>query len=173
MLRKPARALTAPLAIMAALAIPGIAAAEGPGYDGRADALVVTREGTPQTQTTDQQVGLVVFGRGFRGGSAVTLQVGAAGEQTAVADSTGALRAEVDAAPGTTIAAVGQSPSGSTWTLLGSVPSTHANRVPQALAGALLGLLGVFGLISPVLMRMAYWGRGRPVFYRPAHGSNR
>src|SRR5436190_11528786 len=111
LLRNPRRSARALLPLVAAavlFATPGVACAEGPGYDGRADALVLKWQG--EQPSADAPAALEVFGRGFRGGSEVSLRVGAQTEQTALADATGAVRLLVDsgAQAGTTISAVGQ-----------------------------------------------------------------
>ena len=147
------------LAILAALVLvltPGIAAAEGPGYGGKADKLTLKRQDRQQGKTKDRPTELTVFGAGFRGGSKVELRIGSGAEEEAVADETGALRVSLsrDAPVGTTIVAVGQTPSGSAWTLLGSVPAEEASTGTPNLTSWIIAALGVLGLAGGLAPRL-------------------
>ena len=153
-------------AVLGALVSPGAALADGPGYGGTADALTVQWQ-SPADAGTD---GLAVYAVGFRGGSPVNLRVGSTAEQAVTADAAGALRVLVvngvtpAAAPtpettvlpvaagtagklstGTSVLAVGQTPTGDLRTLVGSVPPLSAGRGVQDLAlwaGAAAALAG-------------------------------
>ncbi|MEU4221368.1 hypothetical protein [Actinoplanes sp. NPDC026623] len=145
------------------LTAPGAALADGPGYGGTADSLTV------QWQRAAADEGLAVYAVGFKGGSPVNLRVGAAAEQTVVADAAGALRVLVVSAAtptpaptpdttvlpvaggaaghlssGTSVLAVGATPAGMIRTLIGSVPPAEAgwgiqDVVPWGGAAAALG----------------------------------
>jgi len=139
-------ALVAVVATLVVLGTPDLAAAEGPGYDGRTGDLVLKWQDEKPGQAADNSSGLKVFGRGFRGGSKVTLRVGSGIEKTGMADTTGAVSLVVDAGahPGSTIVAVGQTPSGSAWTLVGYVPAAQASGGPQSyVTPVVLALAGV------------------------------
>ncbi|MET8149510.1 hypothetical protein ACIBSW_38460 [Actinoplanes sp. NPDC049668] len=141
-------------AALGAFTGPGAALADGPGYGGTADALTV--QWRPRAADGD---GLAVYALGFKGGSPVNLRVGAAAERTVVADAAGALRVLVvsAAAPapaptpdttvlpvtdgstgklssGTSVLAMGTTPTGMKRTLVGSVPPEQAGRGIQDLA---------------------------------------
>lgn len=164
--RRSSPALLAVVVALVVLATPGVAAAEGPGYDGRADRLVLKWRENAADRAQERARGLEVFGRGFRGGSEVTLRVGAGVERTAVADATGTVSLVVDehAHPGATIVAVGQAPSGTAWTLLGSVPSEGATSGPNVLvtvAVAAMGVLALAGMLVQGRVQRRGKGQGR------------
>ncbi|UQU62405.1 hypothetical protein COUCH_25640 [Couchioplanes caeruleus] len=142
-------------ALLGAVVSPGVALADGPGYGGTADALTVQWQ-QPADAGGD---GLAVYAVGFRGGSPVNLRVGAAAERSVIADASGALRVLVVAgatpapAPtvdttvlpvgagsaarlstGTSVLAVGKTPTGALRTLVGSVPPPTTGRGVQDLA---------------------------------------
>ncbi|WP_199512051.1 hypothetical protein [Nucisporomicrobium flavum] len=155
-------------ALLGAVVSPGVALADGPGYGGTADALTVQWK-QPAGADTDGD-GLAVYAVGFRGGSPVNLRVGAAAERSVIADASGALRVLVVAgatpapAPtvdttvlpvgagsaarlstGTSVLAVGKTPTGALRTLVGSVPPPTTGRGVQDLApwaGAVAALAG-------------------------------
>jgi MYXO-CTERM domain-containing protein len=155
-LRRSGRLLLAG-AVLAAVAAPAPARADGPGYGGTADALTV--------QWEDQSAALAVYAVGFRGGSTVHLRVGASPERAVTADPSGALRLVVGAvagasadmtvlpmpdattgrlSPGTSVLVAGQTPTGALRTLVGAVPppaasTGPADMVPWAAAVAMLG----------------------------------
>lgn len=130
-----------------ALFAPAPARADGPGYGGDADSLTVRWQ--PASGAAGE--GLAVYAVGFRGGSAVKLRVGAAGEQAVKADPSGALRILVVKAAGitaraselpvleaaagrlsagTSVLAVGETPAGDRRTLVGAVPPPAAGAGP-------------------------------------------
>ena len=158
-------------ALLGAVGSPGAALADGPGYGGTADALTVQWQ-SPADAGKD---GLAVYAVGFRSGSAVNLRVGATAEQAVTADVAGALRvlvvggvtpvpaptADTTVLPvgastagglstGTSVLAVGETPTGALRTLVGSVPPPAAGwgvrdlapwaAAAAALAGAALWL---------------------------------
>jgi MYXO-CTERM domain-containing protein len=158
---------------LGALAGPGAALAEGPGYGGNADTLTV------QWQRPTSGEGLGVYALGFKGGSPVSLRVGAAAEQSIVADAAGALRVLVVSAastpapaptPDTTVLpvtggaagglasgmsvlAVGTTPAGAMRTLVGSVPPAEAGWGIQDVAP--------WGAAAAVLGGAVFWSRRR------------
>ncbi|MEU7907607.1 hypothetical protein [Actinoplanes sp. NPDC049118] len=160
--------------VFGVLTAPGVALADGPGYGGTADALTVQW----QPRAADDE-GLAVYALGFKGGSPVSLRVGAAAERTVVADAAGALRVLVvnaASAPapastpdttvlpvtdgstsrlssGTSVLAVGKTPAGMTRTLVGSVPPAEAGRGIQDVA--------MWGGAAAVLGAAVLWSRRR------------
>jgi hypothetical protein len=146
------------------LATPGVAAAEGPGYGGKADKLILKRE-KQAGKAKDTSGEVTAFGVGFRGGSKVALRVGSGADSDAIADELGTLRVPVTGAavPGTTIIAVGQTPSGSAWTLVGSVPSEETSGGLRGFASWIIAGLGVLGLSGGFV----------PALRRRRQGSNR
>lgn len=160
-------------AVVAIAGLPGQALAEGPGYGGTADQLGVVwwtaddaagtaAEATAATAEPAQTDAIVVSGVGFLAGSEVILRIGDQTEFAAVVDATGAVRTVVDLQAvdttvdsGTSVLAVGTTPSGTTLTLVGFVPPRSTIPGRQSLTGqlAILGLLlaALFGgLIPPV-----------------------
>jgi hypothetical protein len=163
--------LLAAVGALAVLLAPGVAVAEGPGYGGSADALTVQWQDESGDRTADG-ASLAVYAVGFRAGSAVELRVGSAAERTVTTDASGAVRvllvgsvraaharppegmvvlpldpSSVDRlAPGTSVQAIGRTPSNSTRALVGAVPPAPAGNGPQDfvlwafVAGALLAL---------------------------------
>jgi hypothetical protein len=144
-------------AVLAAVAAPAPARAEGPGYGGTADALTVRWE---------ESAAVAVYAVGFRGGSTVQLRVGASQERAVTTDPSGALRLVVGRtaaqvgpdttvlplpeattgrlSPGTSVLVAGQTPTGALRTLVGAVPPPAASWgpadvVPWATVAALLG----------------------------------
>lgn len=158
---------------------------QGPGYGGDADGLEVTwkepkskamaAEPPPvpsggdggSTPTADPErlameaadVTLQVDGIGFRGLSEVAIQFGSEPPTVVRADQTGTMAASFPATeaadPGTTVVAVGRSPSGATRTLVGSVP-------PLAFGTDLMGLVPWLVAIPVVLIAIAALMRRRP-----------
>ena len=132
------------------VAPPGVAVAEGPGYGGTADQLSVR-------WSTTQAVGaaLTVSGVGFRAGSSVALRVGDTVEELVIADATGAVTAgtAVTEAVGSSIIAVGQTPSGSTLTLVGFVPSPATGDGTRSLSTWVLPALGIVAIAGVLLGR--------------------
>ncbi|MFI5495087.1 hypothetical protein [Actinoplanes sp. NPDC051859] len=158
-------------AVLGAFLAPSAALADGPGYGGTADALTVQWQ-PPAGATGD---GLAVYAVGFKAGSAVNIRVGSDPERPVVADPAGALRVLVlvaSATPtpastpdttvltaaagavgrlasGTSVLAVGETPTGVLRTLVGSVPPPDSGRglqdiAPWAGAAALLSSLVVW-----------------------------
>jgi MYXO-CTERM domain-containing protein len=148
--------LAAATATLVLTGTPGVAAAEGPGYGGKADKLILKREQAAPGKPKDPNGEVAVFGVGFRGGSKVTLRVGSGGDSDAVTDEVGTLHVLVTAqvVPGTTIIAVGQTPSGSAWTLVGSVPSDQTSKGPRDFTSWIIGGLGLLGLAGAFLPRL-------------------
>ena len=118
------------------------------GSGGRGTGVVV-----PRAAVTPQGSGLHVGGVGFRGLSTVTVRVGSQPVFLARVDSTGTL--SVTAPPsagdaisaGTSVVALGRSPSGTSKTLVGSVPprpngTGPVDLVPWIALAALVGLIG-------------------------------
>lgn len=144
--------LVAGLVIALTLGAPAVAHAEqGPGYGGDADSLNVSWNepkskamaagpppvpsgGSGEAELTDPErlamsgdsATLRIDGIGFRGLSEVDIQFGSEDPVAVRADGTGTVVADFPAtdaaAPGTTVVAIGRSPSGATRTLVGSVP---------------------------------------------------
>jgi hypothetical protein len=154
--RRSLPGLLAAAVTLVLLASPGVAAAEGPGYGGKADKLVLKRKDKQQGKGSDSAGELAVFGVGFRGGSKITLRIGSGEDKAAVADESGALRVLVNgsAHAGTTIVAVGQTPSGSAWTLVGSVPSEEAASGPQDFTSWIIAGLGALALAGGFAARL-------------------
>ena len=141
------RLLAVAVACGVALA-PGVAVAEGPGYGGTADQLSVQWQAADSAST-----GLSVSGDGFRAGSEVVLRAGNATEEAVTADDVGAVRAVITEAAGTTsqaagasIIAVGQTPGGSTLTLVGFVPASFRGGGFRSLSTWVLPGLGIIAL---------------------------
>ena len=150
-------------ALLGAVGFQGAALADGPGYGGTADALTV------EWQAEDASAeGLAVYALGFRGGSPVSLRVGAAPTTTVTADLSGAVRvlvvnesaatpaaATADAAvlpveqvssgrfaAGMVVSAVGKTPAGVIRNLVGAIPPAEAGAGVQDVArwGAVVAL---------------------------------
>ena len=145
------RLTTAALAgiMLGAVAAPGAALADGPGYGGTADALTV------QWRESSE---LAVFAVGFKGGSPIRLRVGSATERTMAADDAGALRLtvlEAGQVTGTSVVAMGRTPAGALRTLLGSVPPRATAIGPADVApwGA--------GTVAAAAGVLAFMRRGR------------
>jgi len=118
------------------------------GSGGRGTGVVA-----PRAAVTRQGSGLHVGGVGFRGLSTVTVRVGSQPVFLARVDSTGTL--SVTAPPsaadaisaGTSVVALGRSPSGTSKTLVGSVPPRPNGTGPVDLVPwvALAALVALFG----------------------------
>jgi hypothetical protein len=131
-LRKVGLVLAA--AVIGAGLAPMPASADGPGYGGDADALSILWGSDARTSD------VAVYAGGFRGGSAVRVQVGADGKSV-TADPYGTvdllLSAVVtsDAAvTGATVLVTGHGPTGQARTLVGAVP-------PKATGSGMIELL--------------------------------
>ncbi len=179
------KGLLAALVIVLTLGAPAIAHADqGPGYGGDADSLNVSwqepenqamaagpppvpsgQDGTGSVRDPERMAmsagasSLRVDGIGFRGLSEVVIQFGSEDPVAVRADQTGTVLADFPAtevaAPGTTVVAIGRSPSGATRTLIGSVP-------PLAHGADLMGLVPWL-LAAPVaLIALAALLRRRP-----------
>jgi hypothetical protein len=180
--------LVAAVGALAVLLAPGVAAAEGAGYGGNADALTVRWQDQSGNRTADG-ASLAVYAVGFRAGSAVAVRVGSAAERTVTTDASGAVRILLvssvaaahapAAAPegtvvlpldtssvdrlsaGTSVQAVGRTPSNSTRALVGAVPPPPAGNGPQDLvlwafvAAALLALGGFAWRAGPLGLVLA------------------
>jgi hypothetical protein len=118
------------------------------GSGGRGAGVVVPR-GTVTAQGSDLHVG----GVGFRGLSVVSVRVGSRPAFLARVDSTGTLSvlappSAADAiSAGTSVVALGRAPSGTSKTLVGSVPprpngTGPVDLVPWVALAALIGLVG-------------------------------
>lgn len=183
--------LVAALVLMLTLGMPAIAHAEqGPGYGGDADSLDVTWKepkdkamaaGPPPVPSGEsgsadlpdpermamsaESASLRVDGVGFRGKSEVVIQFGSEDPIAVRADQTGTVVADFPAtdaaAPGTTVVAIGRSPSGATRTLVGSVP-------PLPHGVDLMGLVPWLIAAPVALIALAALGRRRP--QKQAHG---
>jgi hypothetical protein len=160
------------LALAAACGValaPGVAVAEGPGYGGTADQLSVQWQAADPASTE-----LSVSGVGFRAGSQVVLRAGDATEEAVTADEVGAVRAVITDATSTTpqtagasIIAVGQTPGGSTLTLVGFVPASSRSGGFRSLSTWVLPGLGIVALCGGGLARVFARVRGA------RHGSKR
>jgi hypothetical protein len=102
---------------------------------------------------------LRVDGIGFRGLSEVVIQFGSQDPVAVRADQTGTVVADFPAtdaaAPGTTVVAIGRSPSGATRTLVGSVP-------PLPHGVDLMGLVPWLIAAPVALIALAALARRRP-----------
>lgn len=152
--------------VLALIASPSVA--DGPGYGGTADRLTVTwtedrvtAAGAGGAATRGGPV-LRVTGLGFRGGSSVAVQVGDQGTSYTRVDQVGELRVWVRtgpeaSVPGTSVLAVGRASSGTTRTLIGSVPPPPQGTSPtsRVLAVAVAGcvLAGVARALRAVRSR--------------------
>ncbi len=138
------------------LVTPGVAAAEGPGYGGKADRLILKKKAKDPAKPKESGAELAVFGVGFRAGSQVTLRVGSGADATVHADETGALRVQLNGQTpaGTTIVATGQTPSGSAWTLLGSVPADEPSGGRRDFTSWIVAALGVLALAGGFVPRL-------------------
>ena len=157
----------------------GAAHAEGPGYGGNAGDLTVkwteTSEaisaappdvpGQGETGPDPNKIGLqdanqalTILGMGFRASTAVRIQVGDIANVERKSDQTGTLALDVPAAevgpdaPGASVLATGLSPSGTTRTLVGSVPPKPSGVGPQNIIPWIAGVFAVGAL--------AYAGQG-------------
>ena len=166
---------------------------EGPGYDGRAHSLAVKHRkadrdnpgkgnagkdtaGRGNAGKDKDDVGkraegdaLVVTGRGFRGGSTVRLRIGDGAEATAIADAAGEIRLLLDPGqrPGATVVAVGQTPSGSAMTLVGSVPrDSETGGTPTAVV-VIVAALGLLALAGGMVWRADRRGEIREPIFLP------
>jgi hypothetical protein len=101
---------------------------------------------------------LLIDGIGFRGLSEVVIQFGSEDPVAVRADQTGTIEATFPAteasAPGTTVVAIGRSPSGATRTLVGSVPplphGTNLMGMVVWVVVAPIALVAVAGLLRRV-----------------------
>ncbi|MBT8226326.1 MAG: hypothetical protein HKP61_11335 [Dactylosporangium sp.] len=146
--------------MLAALLTPSAAVAEGPGYGGNAHQLGV------RWKSKKSKKRIVIAGVGFRAHSRVLLRMGDADERRAVADETGTVRAVVDTgeqrarlASGSSVLAVGQTPGGTTLTLVGFVPSESDDDLD--LAGWALPAIGALVLARGALVRRKHYGSKR------------
>ena len=107
----------------------------------------------PAAVVTQNGAGLRVGGVGFRGLSVVSVRVGSRPAFLARVDSTGTLVVTAPAAAadaitaGTSVVALGRAPSGTSKTLVGSVPPRPSGTgpvdlVPWVVTAALVGLVG-------------------------------
>lgn len=155
------------------------ARADGPGYGGNAGDLTVkwteTSEaisaappdvpGQGETGPDPNKIGLqdanqalTILGMGFRASTAVRIQVGDIANVERKSDQTGTLALDVPAAevgpnaPGASVLATGLSPSGTTRTLVGSVPPKPSGVGPQNIIPWIAGVFAVGAL--------AYAGQG-------------
>ena len=177
--------LIAALVIVLTLGAPAIAHADqGPGYGGDADSLDVSWKETkdkamaagpppvPSGESGSSDLpdpermamspdssSLRVDGIGFRGMSEVVIQFGSEDPVAVRADQTGTVVADFPAtdaaAPGTTVVAIGRSPSGATRTLVGSVP-------PLPHGVNLMGLVPWLIAAPVALIALAALARRRP-----------
>ena len=177
--------LIAALVIVLTLGAPAIAHADsGPGYGGDADSLDVSWKepknkamaaGPPPVPSGESNAdnlpdpervalsadstSLRVDGIGFRGMSEVVIQFGSEDPVAVRADQTGTVVADFPAtdaaAPGTTVVAIGRSPSGATRTLVGSVP-------PLPHGVNLMGLVPWLIAAPVALIALAALARRRP-----------
>jgi len=177
--------LIAALVIVLTLGAPAIAHADqGPGYGGDADSLDVSWKETkdkamaagpppvPSGESGSRDLpdpermamspdssSLRVDGIGFRGMSEVVIQFGSEDPVAVRADQTGTVVADFPAtdaaAPGTTVVAIGRSPSGATRTLVGSVP-------PLPHGVNLMGLVPWLIAAPVALIALAALARRRP-----------
>ena len=150
-----------------------VSAAEGPGYGGTADQIAVSWEASPQPgalgpsgQAPTSAARLAVQGLGFRGLSDIDLRVGDAPPAAEATDETGTVAVTVtipggQAAPGTSVVAVGVTPSGSRRVLIGAIPPRASGVGPQELVPIAIAVLGGTVLAGSV------WRRRQP------HGSKR
>jgi hypothetical protein len=148
------------------------ASAEGPGYGGDADTLHVAWVPAPQeapeflgsargmavmipaaTGADAPEFTLAVSGLGFRALSAVTVRVGSGEPQEARADSAGAVSIVIpprevgSASPGLTVVASGFNMSGTTTTLLGSVPPAPRSGFDPSMVAPWLVAAGALALL--------------------------
>ncbi len=167
------KALVAAFVLVMTLGAPAVAHADqGPGYGGDADSLEVTWKenkdkalAAPPPVPSDENDGdaprdpdrmslvgdaatLEVDGIGFRGLSEIEIQFGSEDPVAVRADQTGTVVASFpgtqSADPGTTVVAIGRSPSGATRTLVGSVP-------PLPHGTNLMGLV-TWAIVAPVVL---------------------
>ncbi|MFI0431553.1 MAG: hypothetical protein ACH36H_00255 [Candidatus Nanopelagicales bacterium] len=152
----------------------GPALAEGPGYGGNAGDLSVTwtdpgtavvaapfdppvvPPGGGPSQDPDrvgvvQGPNLTIVGLGFRQLTKIKVQVGEVADLERKTDTTGTLEVTVPAArtegvpPGASVLAVGLSPSGTTRTLVGSVPPKPSGLAPSTFVPWVVGAFAVIG----------------------------
>jgi hypothetical protein len=159
------------LAAMALLVVP--ARAEGPGYDGGADRLAVTwttaSQAPPSTGSALARTGsapdspaLEVSGVGFRSLSQVHVRVGSGASVVVRVDETGTLRTAVAAAPGeaattgVSVVATGRTPSGTSKTLVGSIPAPASGTGPVDLVPWVVLALGVAAMASWLVPRLSW-----------------
>jgi hypothetical protein len=155
---------------VALLVVP--ARAEGPGYDGGADRLAVTWTaaedaappgGLPRTGAAPGDAALAVAGVGFRARSEVQVRVGSGEVVVVRVDETGTLRTAVAAAPGeaastgVSVVATGRSPSGTSKTLIGSVPAPAVGTGPVDLVPWIVAAVALVALAGWLVPRLA-WG---------------
>lgn len=159
-------ALIACAVLVGAATAPVPAAADGPGYGGKANALTV------RWRSANRAAGLRVYACGFRGGSPVRVRVGSQAERTVAADPSGAVDVLVgrsatsltkvtstaliattatagSVSPGTSVLVAGHTPGGELRTLVGSVPPQSAGigaagLVPYAGAVVVAGVAAVW-----------------------------
>ena len=166
-------ALAVPIAVLLAAAP---AAAEGPGYGGTAGELSVTwtEPAPPAYAAPDippggpsvdpEKIGIVetgpqltIVGLGFRQRTMINVQVGEIADLVRKTDVTGTMSVTVPAAessevpPGASVLASGLSPSGTTRTLVGSVPPKPSGVAPSSVVPWLAAAFVVGGAV--VLVR--------------------
>jgi hypothetical protein len=161
------------VAAVALLVVP--ARAEGPGYDGAADSLAVVWASAddavapsdlPRTGPAPDSPALRVSGVGFRARSEVQVRVGSGASVVVRVDETGTLRTAV--APGTgeaagtgvSVVATGRAPSGTSKTLVGSIPARAAGTGPVDLVPWLVLGIGVVALATWLLPRLSWRAPG-------------
>lgn len=155
----PTLTTAAAAALVAVLAANPAVAADGPGYGGNAGELSVTwtdpgLEGTVAAPVVPpdggpsvdpERVGVVeggptltIVGLGFRQLTTINVQVGEIADLERKSDVTGTVTVNVPAAEseetptGASVLAVGLSPSGTTRTLVGSVPPKPSGLAPSS-----------------------------------------
>jgi hypothetical protein len=164
-------AAVAGVGLVAFLVMP--AHADGPGYGGTADRLSVTWQaavpggdglssGTlPSTGRSQYGADLAVSGVGFRGRSEVEVRVGSGEPFVVRVDGTGTLRAAAPAAQGqvittgVSVVATGRTPSGTSKTLIGSVPAPASGAGPVDLVPWLVALALVLMAMTWLRPRLA------------------
>ena len=134
------------------------ALADGPGYGGTADKLAVSWVTGASAQAADASPSaasrtLHISGVGFRNLSTVSLRVSSNSTLTTTVDAAGTLSAAVQlpangpTLTGTSVVASGRAPSGTSLTLVGSVPPVPAGMSPAQVVPWVAALLGL-GLLG-------------------------
>ncbi len=152
------RAARAALAVVVALlglalfAQPALA--DGPGYGGTADKLAVSWASGPTTQAAGSTAAapqrvLHISGVGFRNLSQVSLRVSANSNIATRVDAAGTLSAAVSLPAnspditGTSVVASGRAPSGTSLTLVGSVPPVPSGMSPAQVVPWVAAIVGL------------------------------